>query len=230
MSYDAIMHKLSSAELTLSPQMQDVIQRVRETGLHKVAAPLYGIDELTLKTAVQQLSTSLLAQHYKYQKIASGLESYAVVNGEKTAGLPEMLGAVKSVGQKTWGALNRPLGRAPAAAEVVGAVSGKGIAGLEAMGKVDTSFFTGGLAAPMSKEHALGLQHAGMVRENAPLIAQGNAIANKLRTRSMAPEPPPMPPAMVGSAAGSAAAKTLTSVPQFSGSKRILPVKPGQLT
>lgn len=85
MLYDALMQKLGSSELTFSPQMQDVMQRVRETGLHKVAAPLYDLPDMTLKTAVHSLGISMLQQHYKYQKIASGLESYAIVNGEKTA-------------------------------------------------------------------------------------------------------------------------------------------------
>jgi len=224
MSYDAIMHKLSSAELTLSPQMQDVIQRVRETGLHKVAAPLYGVDEVTLKTAVQQLSTAWLAQHYKYQKIASGLDSYAIVNGEKTAGPRDIWNAVQS----------RFLGKAPAAAEATGAAHLPGLADTLAptgrgigIGKPVNSFGTGGLAAPMSQEQQLGHQYAGMVRDVAPRLEAGNAIANKMRTSAI---PPEMPPAMAQARqAGQATAKMLTPVSQFSGSKRILPAKPGQL-
>jgi len=105
MLYDALMHKLGSSELTFSPQMQDVMQRVREAGLHKVAAPLYDLPGVTLKTAVHSLGISLLQQHYKYQKIASGLESYAFINGEKTAAAGDY--------KKTLGALIAPFKSAP---------------------------------------------------------------------------------------------------------------------
>lgn len=139
MSYDAIMYKLSSTALNLNPHMQDVIQRVRETGLHKAAAPLYGMHEVTLKTAVDYLGTALIQQHLKHQKIASGIDSYAVLTGEKTAGLKDIWGALRGASKAR-------------ATPAVGNLAGK----LEPMGKAVHGFGTGGLAAPMTWDQHIG--------------------------------------------------------------------------
>lgn len=136
MNYDAILHKLGSEELTLSPQMQSVMQRVRTAGLHKVAASLYEVPDVTLKVAVAHLGTSLVHHKMRHQKIASGLESLAYLNGEKTAGpISDLLGKAKTI-----------FGTArPAQMASQGAGLSKGIAGLESMGKAAP--WTGGLAA-----------------------------------------------------------------------------------
>jgi len=55
--------------------IQDTLQRVREVGLHKVAAKLEGLPEINLKTAATHLGTALLHHHAKFQKINSGLDA-----------------------------------------------------------------------------------------------------------------------------------------------------------
>jgi hypothetical protein len=93
MDFDKLMEKVSSAELHMSPALQDVMARVRTVGLHKAAAAVNGMPEITVKTAAQRLGARLVERHRRYEKIASGLQSLVFI--EKTAVLPFMgLGAV----------------------------------------------------------------------------------------------------------------------------------------
>jgi len=167
MSYDQIMHKLSSAELTLSPQMQDVMQRVRLAGLHKTASVLYGVPEINIKTAVQHLGTSLIRRELKYQKIASGLESLAFVNGEKIAA---------GFGSNLLRKIVSPLGRGTQSTAPAALSSGlsSGLAGkLESVGKAAP--WTGGLASPAAlQKQQFAEQVAGL---KLPPMSGGQAAA-----------------------------------------------------
>ena len=78
MALEHLMQKLSdSPEFNMSLPMWSVINRVSQVGLHKVAAPLLGLPEITLKTAAQHLGVRLYRNHLKSKKIASALESLA---------------------------------------------------------------------------------------------------------------------------------------------------------
>jgi hypothetical protein len=174
--------------------MRDIVRRVRETGLHKVAAPLYGFNDLSLKNAVQHLSTEMLKQHRKYASISSGLEAYASLTDDKTASL-----------KNVWGALNRPLGRASAVESTAAGAIQKTpslSSQLEPMSRVVQNYGTGGLAMPMTAQQEMGHNVAGMVRRTAPEIEKGNALANKLRTSYA----PPAPDNSVAARAGRATA------------------------
>lgn len=76
MSYENLMAKLASNEITFGPQLRDVMQRVRETGLHKVAAQMHGVPTFDIKTAASVLGFQLLQTHLKHVKIAAGLRAY----------------------------------------------------------------------------------------------------------------------------------------------------------
>jgi len=76
MSYDNIMAKLASDQINVSPAMRDIMQRVRQAGLHKVAAQINGVPEFTLRTAASELGFQLLKSHLKHTKIAAGLRAY----------------------------------------------------------------------------------------------------------------------------------------------------------
>jgi hypothetical protein len=75
-SYELLMTKLSSEKIHLGPNLQDVMQRVREVGLHKVAAKLHDVPELDIKTAANILGARLLEAHLRQTKIAAGLRAY----------------------------------------------------------------------------------------------------------------------------------------------------------
>lgn len=66
MDYDKLMQ---------SAPLRDVVQRVREVGLHKVAADLHGVPEFNIKTAVAVLGQRLLLNQARYEKIASGIRA-----------------------------------------------------------------------------------------------------------------------------------------------------------
>lgn len=82
---DDIINKLASHPL--SPAMQDVMQRVRQVGLHKIAAAQYGYDDFTLAHAVLELGTKLAYQHLKQQKIATGMRALQSLEADNTVKL-----------------------------------------------------------------------------------------------------------------------------------------------
>lgn len=76
MSYELLMHKIAEADLPVNAHIMNIINKVRETGLHKVAGDLQGIEDFNIRTAAEHLASKMLYTHYKYQKIAQGLEAY----------------------------------------------------------------------------------------------------------------------------------------------------------
>ncbi len=76
MNYDALLEKLGSTNAQIHPVVRNDLARVEAVGLNKVAASLYGVEDITLKTATQHLSTRFMRSRLKFQKIASGIESY----------------------------------------------------------------------------------------------------------------------------------------------------------
>ncbi len=76
MNYETLMTKIASEQIHLGPSLRDVMQRVRETGLHKVAAQMHGVPELDIKTAASILGNRLLLAHLRQTKIAAGLRAY----------------------------------------------------------------------------------------------------------------------------------------------------------
>lgn len=75
MSYDDIFEKLSNQQLNFNPSLKDVMQRVREVGLHKVAAQIHGTKEFGFKEAAQALGTRLVEHHLKYAKVNEGIKA-----------------------------------------------------------------------------------------------------------------------------------------------------------
>ena len=116
-----INDKLGEHLHELSPAMQDVMQRVRQTGLHKVAAQLRGVPEFTLHTGMQELAFKLAYTHLRNQKIASGIRSLTdleaagviksanIVTEGLSKGLSKGKGAIKSLlGKGSAGAAKTP--------------------------------------------------------------------------------------------------------------------------
>lgn len=66
-------------KVALNPAIRDVMQRVREAGLHKVARHLYNVEEVNLKTSLEKLGHDLFYNHLRHQKIRKGLEAYAKI-------------------------------------------------------------------------------------------------------------------------------------------------------
>jgi hypothetical protein len=91
MPYDQLQKKLAETQLELNPAMQDVMQRVREVGLHKIATTLYDLDELSLPKIAQHLGTRLLLEHHKQEKIASGLNALRTLEASGDVKLASLL-------------------------------------------------------------------------------------------------------------------------------------------
>lgn len=70
---------ISDEELLKSAAVQDFVARIPNHGMHKIAATLYGLDEVDLYTAVQALGTKLAYESLRRQKLNEGLASYGVV-------------------------------------------------------------------------------------------------------------------------------------------------------
>ena len=114
MNYEHLLEKLASTQLNVSPAVADLMQRIRETGLHKVAAHMHNVPEFTFKTATQILGTQLIHQHLKFSKIASGIRALQALDQsgeitlEKTAGPPPIpaaaLKGLRSAGAEAGGA------------------------------------------------------------------------------------------------------------------------------
>lgn len=76
MDTDHLIEKVASSDIRFSPQLLDVVRRVREAGLHKTAAALHGVEgEMTLKTAMQILGARLVFERRQNQKIAAALNA-----------------------------------------------------------------------------------------------------------------------------------------------------------
>lgn len=63
-------------------------ETLRRTGLHKVAGAMLGIDEVTLKEAVAVIGAKAYFRRRETQKIAAGIDAFAVLTGEKVAENP----------------------------------------------------------------------------------------------------------------------------------------------
>lgn len=80
MSYESIFKKLSETHLSMSPPLRDTLQRVRETGLHKVAAQEHGVPSFGIKEAAEVLGRRLVFNRLKQEKIASGLAALGALS------------------------------------------------------------------------------------------------------------------------------------------------------
>ncbi len=86
-----ITQKLASNYAALSPTVQDVVNRVRTVGLHKVAAQLRNKQDFGLEDAISELSVKLAYEFLKQQKIASGLNSLRDLHKNNTVKLSGLL-------------------------------------------------------------------------------------------------------------------------------------------
>lgn len=69
-------------EKFVSPQ---VIELVRKHGLHKMAAAIEGVDEITIKEAVSLLGAKAYMRRKQAGQIAAGIAALAELRGEKVA-------------------------------------------------------------------------------------------------------------------------------------------------
>lgn len=104
MNHEQLLEKLGNVQLNMSPALTDLMQRVREVGLHKIAARMHNIPEFNIKAAAQLLGTKLVHQHFKYSKIASGIRALQALDQsgeitlEKTAMPPLPAAAMRGGG------------------------------------------------------------------------------------------------------------------------------------
>lgn len=80
MNHEQLLVKLGNAQLPMGPALQDLMQRVREVGLHKIAAHTHKVPEFTFKTAALHIGTELVRQHLKFSKVASGISALRTLN------------------------------------------------------------------------------------------------------------------------------------------------------
>jgi len=66
-------------KLAHHPVLRDTVLRVRQVGLHKVAAQLHDMREVTLQSAVQKIGTDLYKSHLKHKQIEKGLDAYRLI-------------------------------------------------------------------------------------------------------------------------------------------------------
>jgi len=132
MNTDQLLQKLGSTQLNLSPSINDLMLRVRQVGLHKVAAQMHGVPEFTFKAAAQILGTQLMHHHLKFSKIASGIRALQALDQsgeitlEKTAGPPPiplaaLKGGARGLGKETSALLHdiHGMGTSPATTEAL---------------------------------------------------------------------------------------------------------------
>lgn len=61
------------------------LQAIRRVGLHKVAGVMAGVDELTLKEAVNILGRKAYTRRKEAGQVAAGIAALAALRGEKLA-------------------------------------------------------------------------------------------------------------------------------------------------
>lgn len=71
---DEILRKIAQ-----HPALVDTMQRVRERGLHKVAAVMYELPEVNLPSVVQKLGAALYESHLRQQQIQKGIDAYKLL-------------------------------------------------------------------------------------------------------------------------------------------------------
>lgn len=64
---------------------------LRRSGLHKVAAAMLGVEELTLRDAVAWIAEKAAMHRAEARAMADGIEALAALRGEKRAGVWEAL-------------------------------------------------------------------------------------------------------------------------------------------
>jgi len=94
-----IITKLGS-QTSLSPAMLNVVQGVRQVGLHKIAAQMRGQDAFGLEHAVFELGTKLAYNYLKQQKIASGIRSLKTLEAQGDIKLAAGFGQMARQGQE----------------------------------------------------------------------------------------------------------------------------------
>ena len=159
MNYDELMQKLAHADLPVNNHLRRIMDKVRVAGLHKAAASMHGMPVLNMKTATQSLGQQMLATHFKFKKVAAGLNAMAPrkqasVNPMPTAMSPNtgrtsaLLGLLKQMqhpqqnmaGRQMGGAMNRGTpGMFSGVDNAANTFSPKAIPELPAMGRLPTS-------------------------------------------------------------------------------------------
>jgi hypothetical protein len=85
-----LVNKIASQRDALSPAIQDLVARVGQVGLHKIAAQMRGKESLELRDVITELATKLAYQHLKQQKVAAGLASLKNLEASGSVKLSQM--------------------------------------------------------------------------------------------------------------------------------------------
>jgi hypothetical protein len=189
MNHEQLLEKLGNAQVNLNPAMHDLMQRVREVGLHKVAAHTHRVSKFTLKTAAWYIGKELTRQHMKFSKIASGIRALQALDQSGEISL-EKIG--KTVSSRTMARL---------------------VAERVAKGKAQQAAAAAKSGGPRAIQDAINMSaESGGVSEAAQLLKE---VPKIMKGRQAIPPPippaalrqrPPMPEMIGGMAAGPGAA------------------------
>ena len=78
-------------KLAESAVIQDVLQRVRQAGLHKVAAAMHNVDNFNVRVATEILGQRLVMNHARFSKTAAGLRALADLEASEVAKIAKVL-------------------------------------------------------------------------------------------------------------------------------------------
>lgn len=68
------------------------LRKIATIGLHKIAGAMYGVDELTMRDAFEQIGRRYFAKRAEARTIAEGIEAFAALTDQpKTAALERLL-------------------------------------------------------------------------------------------------------------------------------------------
>lgn len=69
------LEKLAQTKVAENHVLMDILKKVQSEGLHKVAAKMHNMPEVTLNAAVYSLATKLAFLHMKNRRVNAGLEA-----------------------------------------------------------------------------------------------------------------------------------------------------------
>jgi hypothetical protein len=77
-----LQDRLSGGNFVLNPHMLATMQRVKQAGLHRVTAQMYGVEEVCLKTAAAHLGVKLVNRRRSHMAKMAGLQALRELHGD----------------------------------------------------------------------------------------------------------------------------------------------------
>ena len=74
----------------ISPELHEAVRRF---GFNKVAAQMYGVDEISEKTAAEIVGTKLMTRLAEWRQVASGLDALGQLEKAALGGVDDVIGA-----------------------------------------------------------------------------------------------------------------------------------------